>query len=75
MSAMPSELEPQTEVFDGQATLIVEIIMTQHWDMKSCDCWVCVEGRKAGCRPRWRYLDAKREHARIPIPVLGGKKP
>ena len=34
---------------------IVEIIMTQHWDMAACQCWVCEEGRKVGCRPRDCY--------------------
>lgn len=38
---------------------IVERIMTQHWDLKACDCWVCDEGREAGCRPRDRYLRHK----------------
>lgn len=35
---------------------IVERIMSAHWDMKACDCWVCVHGRKAGCRPIAEYL-------------------
>jgi hypothetical protein len=35
---------------------IVERIMTQHWDMKACECWVCEDGRDAGCGPRERYL-------------------
>lgn len=39
-----------------QAVAIVERIMTQHWDMAACDCWVCTEGRAAGCRPREIYL-------------------
>lgn len=36
---------------------IVERIMTQHWDMASCPCWVCVDGRAANCSPREKYLD------------------
>lgn len=39
---------------------IVEQIMTQHWDMKSCDCWICTEGRKAGLRPRENHLKIKK---------------
>ncbi len=35
---------------------IVERIMTQHWDMAACSCWVCRDGREAGCRPRVEYL-------------------
>ena len=38
---------------------IIERIMTQHWDMKACDCWICTEGRAAGCRPREIYLAYK----------------
>ena len=34
---------------------IVERIMTQHWDMAACRCWVCVLGREAGCRAREGY--------------------
>ncbi len=37
-------------------TEIVERIMTQHWDMAACQCWVCRDGREAGCRPRDAYL-------------------
>lgn len=36
---------------DMDAQEIVERIMTMHWDMAACQCWVCQEGRKAGCRP------------------------
>lgn len=42
---------------------IIERIMTQHWDVKACQCWVCEEGRKAGLRPRDIYLDYKPENA------------
>lgn len=34
---------------------IIERIMTQHWDLTACPCWVCVAGRAAGCRPRDGY--------------------
>ena len=34
---------------------IIERIMTQHWDMAACQCWVCRAGRKAGCQPREGY--------------------
>lgn len=42
---------------------ITERIMTQHWDMSCCRCWVCVEGRKLGCRPRETYLHDKTKGA------------
>jgi len=38
---------------------IVERIMTQHWDMKACECWICREGYKAGCSPKDEYLPRK----------------
>ena len=38
---------------------IVEQIMTQHWDLKSCECWVCHAGRKAGLRPKDIHLKNK----------------
>lgn len=40
---------------DMDAQEIVERIMTMHWDMAACQCWVCQEGRKAGCRARVEY--------------------
>lgn len=39
-----------------QLTTIVEIIMTQHWDMAACKCWICCMGREAGCHPREEHL-------------------
>lgn len=38
------------------AVEIVEEIMTQHWDPKACRCWVCCEGRNAGCHPKSAYM-------------------
>lgn len=51
---------------------IIERIMTAHWDLASCRCWVCTAGREAGCRPREEYLlhrDGNRE--RFPVPANG----
>lgn len=45
---------------------IVERIMTQHWDLAACPCWVCQSGREAGCRPRRVFLDDGYPH--IPPP-------
>lgn len=55
---------------------IVERIMTQHWDMAACCCWVCNEGRAAGCRPRDQYLafkhpDEKRERVTVEWAAAG----
>ena len=38
---------------------IVERIMTMHWDLAACPCWVCEAGRAAGCRPRDYHLQYK----------------
>lgn len=40
----------------ANAVEILETILTQHWDLGSCPCWVCVEARAIGCRPREDYL-------------------
>lgn len=37
------------------AVAIVETIMTQHWDMAACPCWICQRGRAVGLRPRIIY--------------------
>lgn len=34
----------------------IEQTMTYHWDMKSCECLVCEQGRLLGCAPREKYL-------------------
>jgi len=49
---------------------IIERIMTQHWDMAACLCWVCQEGREAGCRPRdcfagWKHPVEDRPQVRV----------
>ena len=50
---------------------IIERIMTQHWDMASCPCWICVEGREVGCRPREMYQAYKHpEQRRPPVRVM-----
>lgn len=38
---------------------IVERIMTQHWDMAACKCWICEAGRKLGYSPQEEYLSHK----------------
>ena len=49
---------------------IVEIIMTQHWDMAACNCWVCTKGREAGCSPMEKYLPMRKKgsgHGRVTV--------
>ena len=36
---------------------IVQQVMTMHWDIMSCRCWVCVAGRENGLHPNEAFLD------------------
>lgn len=38
---------------------IVERIMSAHWDLASCPCWVCQAGYKLGFAAREGYLPHK----------------
>ena len=38
-----------------QEIAIIEQIMTDHWDMVVCPCWICQAGYANGCRPREIY--------------------
>lgn len=35
---------------------IIERIMSQHWDMVACRCWICDAGRALGFGAREEYL-------------------
>ena len=35
---------------------IIERIMTQHWDIAACHCWICEAGRILGCGAKKEYL-------------------
>ena len=35
---------------------IIERIMTEHWDMAACHCWVCDAGRELGYGAKVEYL-------------------
>jgi hypothetical protein len=41
-------------VMNGQE--IIERIMSQHWDMTACRCWVCDAGRALGYGGHSEYL-------------------
>lgn len=41
---------------------IVERIMTAHWDMVSCPCWVCQAGYELGFAARDAYLPHKHDN-------------
>jgi hypothetical protein len=66
--APPSEIAADAE----GALVVVERIMTQHWDLSACRCWVCTEARAAGCRPRdcysTRFPDEKRPSVHVDEP-------
>lgn len=40
---------------------IIERIMTQHWDMVACHCWICDAGRELGYETKEEYLPHKSE--------------
>ena len=42
-------------VLREESQKIIEIIMTQHWDMQACPCWICKAGRDLGFHPRQDY--------------------
>ena len=42
---------------------IIERIMSHHWDLTACDCWICQEGRKLGFGAREEYLEHKSKEA------------
>ncbi len=51
---------------------IIERIMSAHWDMIACRCWVCTKGRELGCTPRDIYLPHEEDNdKRYPVPVDG----
>jgi hypothetical protein len=59
---------------------IIERIMTQHWDIAACRCWVCTAGRATGCRPRENHLDhnpgiLKLPHVKVPTPPWELRQP
>lgn len=39
---------------------IIERIMTQHWDIVLCNCWVCDAARQNGFSAREKYLYDKK---------------
>lgn len=45
---------------------IVERIMTAHWDMSACRCWVCSHGRDLGLRPMGKWLHLAKKY---PVPT------
>ena len=47
-------------------------IMSAHWDIVACNCWVCKKGRELGLKPRDFYLAHKEDNRKnYPVPALG----
>lgn len=56
----------------GPCIEIIERIMSAHWDMVACSCWVCRSGRELGLEPRGIYLPNEGDNAMIyPVPKDG----
>jgi len=49
---------------------IIERIMTMHWDMTACRCWICNNGRLLGFGAKDVYLEHKNgfKYAHIQMP-------
>lgn len=73
---MPSlrseQVDPYPEIAGGKMTAqeIIERILTMHWDMNACRCWICNNGRQLGFAPRDEYLEHKNgyKYAHIQMP-------
>ncbi len=44
---------------------IVERIMTCHWDLAACQCWICQAGDRLGFGCRAEYLQHHHDNARV----------
>ena len=49
---------------------IVERIMTMHWDMTACQCWICYAGRELRFGPRDAYLKHKSAVKVAAVPMI-----
>lgn len=45
--------------------LILETIVSQHYDIKACDCWICLEAAAVGIRPTEDGIRRKRPHVSV----------
>jgi len=51
---------------------IVTQIMTQHWDLHACNCWVCEAGRTIGIGPTKEHLS---HHSGVRFPRVSVDSP
>ena len=56
---------PDPEPWERPEAAILERILTQHWDMATCACWVCTAAGALGYRPREKYLRRDRPLVKI----------
>lgn len=46
---------------------VYEIIMTQHWDLAACRCFICRNGRKWGYGPQRKYLADRHKYPKVRV--------
>ena len=51
---------------------IIRQIMTMHWDMDACRCWVCEAGRELGFHANEAYLEWRGTFEYVKVAELGG---
>jgi len=51
---------------------VIERIMTQHWDIAACHCWICEAGRELGYHAQDAYLlhKSKIKVGRVTVELL-----
>jgi hypothetical protein len=57
----------QRGTLELDARQIVEKIMTMHWDLAACPCWICKVGNAVGCRPREEHLGWRNKFAYVRV--------
>lgn len=74
VGAQPEQdtLAPTCPLCSDELRYKIEKTMTDHWDMKSCECLVCEAGRVLGCGPRDWHLSHKQKRD---VTESGGEKP
>ena len=52
---------------------VIERIMSAHWDMTVCPCWICRAGRRLGYAPREEYMPRQNQN-RKKYPAPSGEE-
>lgn len=54
---------------------IVRRIVSAHWDIFACDCWVCEAARAEGIHPTGPWMNTTDDNAtKYPVPGYEGKR-